>query len=89
MKPSQALELHREAIIRIRRYTEGLDRQSFGAREMVQYAVLFLPDQFPEMREGVVLGDTQPTVVADLGHGVMDAAMVEAAAYCLERWTPA
>lgn len=29
-----------EAIVRIRRYTEGLDRQSFGDREMVQDAVL-------------------------------------------------
>jgi len=29
-----------EAIVRIRRYTEGLDRQGFGSREMVQDAVL-------------------------------------------------
>ena len=26
-----------------------------------------------------------PVVFADLGHGVMDGAMVEAAAYCLEK----
>jgi len=26
----------------------------------------------------------QPTVVADLGYGVLDTAMVETAAYCLE-----
>jgi hypothetical protein len=31
----------------------------------------------------VLLGEARPTVLADLGHGVMDAAMVEAAAYCL------
>jgi len=33
----------------------------------------------------VVLGIAQPEVMADLGHGVMDDAMVEAAAYILEK----
>jgi hypothetical protein len=33
----------------------------------------------------VVLGIAQPEVMADLGYGVMDDAMVEAAAYVLER----
>ncbi len=32
-----------------------------------------------------MLGVAQPEVMADLGHGVMDDAMVEAAAYVLER----
>src|SRR5690606_6025359 len=32
-----------------------------------------------------VLGTAPPALFADLGHGVMDSAMVEAAAYCLER----
>ena len=36
-------------------------------------------------REEVLLQEAPPIVVADLGHGVMDAAMVEAAAYCLEK----
>jgi hypothetical protein len=31
----------------------------------------------------VLLGEARPTVLADLGHGVVDSAMVEAAAYCL------
>lgn len=30
-------------------------------------------------------GEARPTVVADLGQGVPDTAMVETAAYCLER----
>ena len=29
-------------------------------------------------------GAARPTVVADLGYGVLDTAMVETAAYCLE-----
>jgi hypothetical protein len=40
---------------------------------------------FCNWRQGVVLSDAEPVVMADLGHGVMDAAMVEAAAYVLEK----
>ena len=36
-------------------------------------------------RREVVLGMANPTAVADLGYPVMDGAMVESAAYCLER----
>ncbi|WP_116807326.1 BREX-1 system adenine-specific DNA-methyltransferase PglX [Steroidobacter cummioxidans] len=43
----------------------------------------FLP-RFQRWREEVVLNSAPPVVVADLGLGVMDAAMVEAAAYCLQ-----
>ncbi|TCO82984.1 hypothetical protein EV699_10329 [Plasticicumulans lactativorans] len=43
----------------------------------------FLP-RFQRWREEVVLNCAPPVVVADLGLGVMDAAMVEAAAYCLQ-----
>lgn len=45
----------------------------------------FFLTSFRNWRQGVVLGDAKPIVVADLGHGVMDAAMVEAAAYILEK----
>ena len=45
---------------------------------------LFL-SSFQKWREQVVLGIAKPEVVADLGHGVMDDAMVEAAAYVLEK----
>ena len=37
------------------------------------------------MARGDSLKEAPPVVFADLGYGVMDAAMVEAAAYCLEK----
>lgn len=45
---------------------------------------LFL-SSFQKWREEIVFGLARPEVVADLGLGVMDDAMVEAAAYVLER----
>jgi len=44
----------------------------------------FFLSSFQKWREEILLKEAPPTVVADLGQGVMDAAMVEAAAYCLE-----
>ncbi len=43
----------------------------------------FFLSSFQKWREQVVLGVATPEVMADLGYGVMDDAMVEAAAYCL------
>ena len=43
----------------------------------------FFLSSFQKWREQIVLGVAEPEVMADLGHGVMDDAMVEAAAYCL------
>jgi predicted RNA methylase len=45
----------------------------------------FFLASFSRWREEVVLANALQTVVADLGYGVMDAAMVAAAAYCLEK----
>ncbi|MGE3912718.1 MAG: DNA methyltransferase [Chloroflexota bacterium] len=45
----------------------------------------FFLSSFQKWREEILLKEAPPTVVADLGYGVMDAAMVEAAAYCLEK----
>jgi hypothetical protein len=45
----------------------------------------FFLSSFQKWREEVVLGQARPEVMADLGHGVMDDAMVEAAAYVLEK----
>ncbi|MBW9106094.1 BREX-1 system adenine-specific DNA-methyltransferase PglX [Paraburkholderia phenoliruptrix] len=45
----------------------------------------FFLTSFTEWREKVVLGHSGVDVIADLGQGVMDDAMVEAAAYVLER----
>jgi len=44
----------------------------------------FFLSSFTKWREETLLKETKPTVFADLGYGVMDSAMVEAAAYCLE-----
>ena len=44
----------------------------------------FFLSSFRRWREEVLLREAKPTVFADLGYGVLDAAMVETAAYCLE-----
>lgn len=44
----------------------------------------FFLSSFTKWREEILLKEARPTVFADLGYGVMDSAMVEAAAYCLE-----
>jgi hypothetical protein len=49
----------------------------------------FFLSSFQKWREEILLGEARPTVVADLGYGVLDTAMVETAAYCLERVTAA
>ncbi len=45
----------------------------------------FFLSSFQKWREEILLKEARPTVVADLGQGVLDTAMVETAAYCLER----
>ncbi|MFU8805818.1 MAG: Eco57I restriction-modification methylase domain-containing protein [Bradymonadaceae bacterium] len=45
----------------------------------------FFLSSFQRWREEVLLKEAPPTVFADLGYGVLDSAMVEVAAYCLER----
>lgn len=45
----------------------------------------FFLSSFQKWREEILLREAPPVVFADLGYGVMDAAMVEAAAYCLEK----
>ena len=48
----------------------------------------FFLSSFQKWREEIILKEAPPVVFADLGFGVMDAAMVEAAAYCLEKSRP-
>ena len=43
----------------------------------------FFLSSFQKWHEDMVPGIAQPEVMADLGHGIMDDAMVVAAAYCL------
>ncbi len=45
----------------------------------------FFLSSFSRWRDNVVLGFLRPELLVDLGHGVMDAAMVEAAAYVLAK----
>ena len=47
--------------------------------------ICFFLTSYQKWREELVLGAAKPEVMADLGHGVMDDAMVEAAAYVLEK----
>jgi hypothetical protein len=44
----------------------------------------FFLSSFQKWREEIILKNAPPTVFADLGGGVLDSAMVETAAYCLE-----
>src|SRR5690606_12109334 len=44
----------------------------------------FFLSSFQKWREEVLLKQAPPAVFADLGAGVLDSAMVETAAYCLE-----
>lgn len=61
----------------------GLLRKS-GRLGAITSRTCFFQSSFQKWREGVVLGMASPEVIADLGQGVMDDAMVEAAAYVLE-----
>jgi hypothetical protein len=45
----------------------------------------FFLSSFQKWREEILLKETRPVVFADLGQGVLDGAMVEVAAYCLEK----
>lgn len=45
----------------------------------------FFLSSFQTWREDILLGEARPIVMADLGQGVLDTAMVETAAYCLEK----
>lgn len=47
----------------------------------------FFLSSFQKWREEILLMDAPPVVFADLGAGVLDSAMVETAAYCLEART--
>jgi len=64
----------------------GLELLRTGGRlGAITSRTCFFLSSFQKWREQVVLGIATPEVVADLGHGVMDDAMVEAAAYVLEK----
>lgn len=45
----------------------------------------FFQSSYQKWREEILLKEAPPLVFADLGYGVLDSAMVEVAAYCLEK----
>ena len=62
----------------------GLELLRSGGRiGAITSRTCFFLSSFQKWREEIVLGIAVPEVMADLGHGVMDDAMVEAAAYGL------
>jgi hypothetical protein len=64
----------------------GLELMRRGGRiGAITSRTCFFLSSFQKWREEVLLGVARPEVMADLGHGVMDDAMVEAAAYVLEK----
>ena len=64
----------------------GLEVMRTGGRfGAITSRTCFFLSSFQKWREEIVLGLARPEVLADFGHGVMDDAMVEAAAYVLEK----
>jgi len=64
----------------------GLELLCAGGRiGAITSRTCFFLSSFQTWRQEVVLGIAKPEVMADLGYGVMDDAMVEAAAYVLEK----
>jgi hypothetical protein len=63
----------------------GLSRQTNQGRlGAITSRTGFFLSSFQRWREELLLSAAFPLVVADLGYGVLDAALVETAAYCLE-----
>lgn len=64
----------------------GLELMRIGGRlGAITSRTCFFLSSYQKWREEVVLDIGKPEVFADLGHGIMDDAMVEAAAYVLEK----
>jgi hypothetical protein len=64
----------------------GLEMMREGSRiGAITSRTCFYLQSFLVWRKEIVLGSTNPEIVADLGLGVMDDAMVEAAAYVFEK----
>ena len=64
----------------------GLDIQvNKGLLGSITARTCFFLSSFQKWRQNVILSKSDPKVIVDLGLGVMDAALVEAAAYVLER----
>jgi hypothetical protein len=58
---------------------------SYGLLGAITSRTGFFLSSYQKWREEILLKGAPPVVFADLGYGVLDGAMVEVAAYCLER----
>ena len=56
-----------------------------GCSERSRSHWILVLKSYQKWREEILLNYAPPTVLADLGYGVLDGAMVEVAAYCLRR----
>lgn len=64
---------------------QGLNRLApVGILGAITSRTGFFLTSFQKWREEILLGEATPTVFSDLGYGVLDTAMVETAAYCIE-----
>ena len=59
--------------------------ETSGALGAISSRTGFFLTSFQKWREEILLKEAPPVVFADLGYGVLDGAMVEVAAYCLEK----
>jgi hypothetical protein len=66
----------------VERGVELLDRR--GRLGAITSRSGFFLSRFQKWREEILLKGARPMVFADFGYGVLDSAMVETAAYCLE-----
>lgn len=61
-----------------------LDGQRESVIGVITSRTGFFLSSFQKLREELLLKEAPPVVFADLGYGMLDSAMVEMAAYCLE-----
>lgn len=67
----------------------GLDFIQFGSLGVITSRSGFFQSSFQKWRTKILLPISPPVAVADLGSGVLDGAMVETAAYCLDKGSDA
>lgn len=70
--------------VQLVRYVRGQLLRTDGRLGAITSRTCFFLSSFQKWREDILLVNAPPVVVADLGFGVMDEAMVEAAAYILQ-----
>ncbi|MEZ4390232.1 MAG: DNA methyltransferase [Polyangiales bacterium] len=80
----EGLPTHEERCVRGLRRTRDSTAVVPRSRRRDHVANELLSVELPEVARGYLVEEAPPVVFADLGAGVLDSAMVETAAYCLE-----